>query len=165
MGTRLAIMKKAKKKGKAGGKAKRKKSTMSKKEMNPAEVRQDISKLVTESALELAEAVIEEGMKGQLAPTKYLFELSGVFPVVTDGSITTAHEESLAETLLRKLNIPTVPVKLDADEDEDVVVIPAGAKEGESSTAEGTEEQEGQKPSTTEGTEEPTRSSAGASGE
>ena len=115
-------MKKAKKKGKAAGKSKGKKSTKSKKAKSPAEVRQDISKLVSQHAMVMAKAIIGEGEKGQLAPTKYMWELAGVFPTPTDGGVPTEHEESLAETLFRKLNVPTTPVKLD-EEDEDAVVV------------------------------------------
>jgi len=129
MRTRLAVMKKANKKGKAAGKSKKKKSTKSKKAKSPAEVRQDISKLVSENAMELAKAVVGEGKKGQLAPTKYLLELAGVFPVSADGSAPTEHEESLAETLLRKLNVPTKPVKLNDEDEDEVVVIAAQGKQ------------------------------------
>lgn len=149
MGTRLAIMKKAKKKGKAAGKSK-KKSTKSKKEKSPAEVRQELSKLVSDHAMTMAQAVIGEGEKGQLAPTKYLLELAGVFPA-SDGSAPTEREESLAETVFRKLNISTTPVKL-SDEEDDVVVIPSQEKQ---LTTGGTEEHgEDQKPFTPERTEE-----------
>jgi hypothetical protein len=144
-------MTKAKKKGKAEGKKKRKKSSKSKKEKSPAEVRQDISKLVKAHATELAGAVIGEGEKGQLAPTKYLFELAGVYPASTDGSLTTEHEESLAETVFKKLNVPTIPVKLNDEDDEDVVVNSAQEKPP---TTENTEEHgESPKPFTAQPTE------------
>jgi hypothetical protein len=126
MGTRLAIMKKSKKKGKEAGKAKKKKSTKPRKVKSPAEVRQDISKLVSQHAMKMAQAVVGEGEKGQLAPTKYLLELAGVFPA-SDGSAPTEQEESLAETLFRKLNVPTTPVKLNDEEDE-VVATPAASE-------------------------------------
>ena len=75
----------------------------------------------------MAQAVIGEGEKGQLAPTKYLLELAGVFPA-SDGSAPTEQEESLAETLFRKLNVPTTPVKLSDEDEDEVVVIPAASE-------------------------------------
>lgn len=152
MGTRLAIMKKSKKTGKAAGKSKKKKSTKSKKAKSPADVRQEISELVNEHALTMAEAVIEEGEKGQLAPTKYMLELAGVFPVSADGSAPTEREESLAETLLRKLNVPTKPVKLNDEDEDEVMVI---AAQGKQLTTGSTGEDGGnQNPSAPERTEE-----------
>jgi hypothetical protein len=68
-----------------------------------------------------------EAKKGQLAPTKYLLELAGVFPSNTDGSAATDEEDCLAKTLLQRLNITTVPVKLDDDDDD--AVIPAVVKD------------------------------------
>jgi len=86
-----------------------------------------ISKVVKEHAMGMAQAVIGEGEKGQLAPTKYLLELAGVFPA-SDGSAPTEQEESLAETLFRKLNVPTTPVKLSDEDEDEVVVIPAASE-------------------------------------
>lgn len=121
------IKKKAKKSGAAKKSdaarksAKKKGDKKSKKLENrsPEEVRQDISKLVTADANALAGAVIGIGKTGQLAPVKFLFEMAHIFPKVNDGSEATKEEESLAETLLRRMDI--LP---DKDED-DVVVIPA----------------------------------------
>ncbi|HTS37817.1 MAG TPA: hypothetical protein VMH04_19235 [Candidatus Solibacter sp.] len=104
------------------------KDTAAKKEMNPAEVRRDISQIVMEGAVAMAQAVVDEAKKGQLVPTKYLLELAGVFPANTDGSVATDEEDCLAKTLLQRLNLPTEPVKLDEDDDEDEVVVPADAK-------------------------------------
>jgi len=116
------IKKKAEKKVAARKGAKRKSTP--KNELNPAAVREDISKLVEEHAGKMAEAVIGEGEKGQLAPVKYLFEVAHIFPPMTDGSQATKDEECLAKTLLDRLDLPDKPVVRD-DEDEDVVVIPA----------------------------------------
>jgi hypothetical protein len=106
-------------KGKAKGKSK-------KEELNPAEVRRDISKLVEAHAQILAEAVIGEGEKGQLGPVKFLFEVANIFPPAGDeASQTSANEESFAETLLKRLGIPTDPVLADEYAKEDEEVIPA----------------------------------------
>ena len=123
----MSRKKKAQKKSDAAGKksAKKKGETKKLKERDPEEVRQNISKMVQDQAEELAGAVIGVGMTGQLAPVKYLFEMAHVYPKVVDGSEATKHEDSLAETLLKHLNIPDTPI---AGDDEDVVVIPAAKK-------------------------------------
>ncbi len=100
-----------------------KKRQRRKKELDPAEVRKNISMLVQSQAKEMAAAVIDSGKKGQLAPVKYLFEVANIFPAPTDGSESTKDEDCLAETLLQRLNVPTTPV---VDNDEgDEIVIPA----------------------------------------
>jgi hypothetical protein len=80
-----------------------------------AEVRKDISNIVGLRAAELAKAVLEEGKKGQLAPVKYLFEVSGLYPA-SESSETKPDEESLAHTLMRKLNLPELPIESEDDE-------------------------------------------------
>jgi hypothetical protein len=62
-------MTKKKAKSKAAPKTKSGKRTTSKskKELNPAEVRKDISRMVESHATKMAQAVIGEGEKGQLA--------------------------------------------------------------------------------------------------
>jgi hypothetical protein len=90
------------------------------------QVLKDISALVEAKADKLAEAVIGEGMKGQLSPVKFLFEMAHIFPPPTDESLVNKDEDSLAETLLDRLNIPKRPLvhdELQKEEDEDVVVI------------------------------------------
>ena len=56
---------------------------------------------------------------------KYLFEMANIFPTTDDGSQTSAREDSLAETLLNRLGIPTSPVVADEYEKESNEVIPA----------------------------------------
>jgi len=116
------IKKKAKKKVEAK-KGTKKKRTAEENELNPEEVRKDISKLVEEHAGKMAQAVIGEGEKGQLAPMKYLFEMAHIFPASMDGSQATKDEDCLAKTLLDRLDISDKP--LVHDDDEDIVVIPA----------------------------------------
>lgn len=116
------IKKAAKKKS-----ANRKKS--GKKERDEKEVRKECSKLIKEGATQLTAAVIEEGKKGQLGPVKYLFEMANIFPRADDGSQTSAEEESLAETLLHRLGIPTHPVVADEYEKENEGVSGAGPAE------------------------------------
>ena len=117
------IKKKAKRTGKAGkSKGKAKKSvkgssaSRTKKQVDPVEVRKDIAKIVGSGAKKVAKAVMEEAMKGQLAPAKYMFEVAGVYPPVTDGEQATEEEDCLAKTLLARLNIPKKPVQEEEDE-------------------------------------------------
>ena len=115
--------KKSKTTGKKGPK-KSKKETGTK-ELNPGRVLKDISALVEANADKLAEAVIGEGMKGQVSPVKYLFEMAHIYPQPVEAP-PSKDEDSLAETLLDRLNIPKTPVvhdQLQREEDEDVVVI------------------------------------------
>jgi hypothetical protein len=108
-------------------------------------VLKDISALVDASANKLTEAVIGEGMKGQVSPVKYLFEIAHIYP--QDGMTPTEREECLAETLLDRLKIPKTPVvhdELQKEEDEDVMVMQPVKDPGESSEkdADETEEKE-----------------------
>ena len=94
-----------------------------KKELNPGQVLKDISALVEENADKLAEAVIGEGMKGQVSPVKYLFEMAHIYPQPPEATAPSKDEDSLAETLLDRLNIPKTPMvhdELQKEEDEDV---------------------------------------------
>lgn len=126
------IKRKAKKSKKASGQnikkaAKKKKIRKSKqKERDAKEVRHECSKLVKEDAREVTVAVIGEAKKGQLGPMKYLFEMANIFPQADDGSQTSAEEDSLAETLLNRLGIPTHPVVADEYEKAANEVIPVG---------------------------------------
>jgi hypothetical protein len=111
----------ARKVGKKRGTSRRKNS---KKELNPVGTWKDVAALVESHAKKMAEAVIEEGEKGQVSPVKFLFEMAKIQPP-PEGAETTEEEESLAKTLFRTLNIPLTPVAADQYEAEDTVVIPA----------------------------------------
>ncbi len=129
------IKKKAKKKSKATKKKKvgKKKSGVKrkKKELNPAEVRKEVSRIIEAHAGKLAGAVVNEGEKGQLGPVKFLFEMANIYPPQADGSQASAEEQCLAETLLDRLGLPKTPVVADELAKEDTVLIPAGIKEEE----------------------------------
>lgn len=105
--------------------AKGKRAPRSKKELNPIELRKDIAKIVGSGAKKMTLAVMDQAMHGQLAPAKYLFEVAAIYPPATDGSQSTAEEDSLAQTLLHRLNIPLEPVKLDEEDEPATMVIPA----------------------------------------
>ena len=111
------IKKKVQNKAKTKTNAK-KKSTNSKTDLNPADVRKEIAQMVDSQATTMAQAVIDEGKKGQLAPVKYLLELAKIFPAATDGSEATEDEDSLARTLLNRMGLPIVPIKREDEDDE-----------------------------------------------
>jgi hypothetical protein len=129
---RAMMKKKAKGKTTTKKTAKKKSSPRGKRERNPLAVHDDIAKIVEQGAKEITKAVMEQAKAGQLGPAKYLLEMAEIYPLATDGSFSTADEESLAATLLRRLDIPDEPVtrdeedapktvsspKLPADEDE-----------------------------------------------
>lgn len=128
-----------KKKGKSKSKNDTKKTTKkssskdkSDKELNPEELRKDVARMVEAEVEDLAQAVIEEGKKGQLATVKYLFEVAHIYPKPPEGAVSSTDDESLAKTLLDRLNVPDHPVVHDLYENgEEVVVIPPRAKEVE----------------------------------
>jgi len=111
------IKKKAKKKTGTKKAAKKRSSLKSKKEFDPAQVRKEISELVGSQAETMAQAVIDEGKKGQVSPVKYLFEMAKIFPPSADGEQATTNEECLAQTLLRRMNLPEEPIKRDEDDE------------------------------------------------
>ena len=123
------------------------------KELNPEELRKDLAKMVEAEAEDLAHAVIEEGKKGQLATVKYLFEMAHIFPQPPEGTVSNADEESLAKTLLDRLNVPDQPVVHDLYErGEEVMVIAPRAQEAEKPQAQASA-QDGQKESVPAGVE------------
>jgi hypothetical protein len=111
-------------------------SRKGKKDFNPVEVRKDIAQMVDSQATTMAQAVIDEGKKGQLATVKYLFEVAEIYPPSTDGSHATTNDDSLAQTLMRRLNLPDEPVGRDeedapkaASSAEEPAAKPAGENE------------------------------------
>jgi hypothetical protein len=89
--------------------AKKTSSPRSKKPVDLAEVRKDITNMVATEGLGMAVAVAAEALRGELAPMKYLFEVSGLYPAAP-GTESKSAETSLAHTLLRRLGLPTEPV-------------------------------------------------------
>ncbi len=146
------IKKKAKSKTAAKTAGKKKRSKKIKKELNPAEVRKDISQMVKSEAKEMAEAVIGEGKKGQLATVRYLFEMAKIFPEATDGSQASAEEDCLARTLLNRLDLPDEPIARD-EEDEPKVSTAAARMVPKADTDE--VKNPGAEPETDEASKEP----------
>jgi hypothetical protein len=81
-----------------------------------AEVRKNISNIVGSNAAAMATAVMEAGKAGQLAPVKYLFEVSGLYPA-SEGSASGMDQEVLARTLMRGLNLPETPMECEDGEE------------------------------------------------
>jgi hypothetical protein len=77
------------------------------------EARKSIATLVRMSANEIAKGLIEHAKSGELAPTKYLFELVGLYPATPETS--SKPENSLAYALLKRMGLPTDPVPAEED--------------------------------------------------
>ena len=122
--------------------ARKKGSRKGKKDLNPADVRKDIAQMVDSQATTMAQAVIDEGKKGQLATVKYLFEMAEIYPASTDGSHATTDEDSLARTLLNRLDLPEEPIARDEEDEpraasaDKPAAKPSGVDEGKDSGSE-----------------------------
>ncbi len=81
-------------------------------------MRKEIGNIVGTNATALTRAVMGEGLKGQLTPVKYLFEVTGLYPA-TEISETKPDKESLAHTLMRGLKLPVSPIVNEDDGDAD----------------------------------------------
>jgi len=124
------IKKKMRKSKKAGEKTGKKKGeAKAKAETNPAEVRKEVSELVKAHATEMAQAVIGEGNKGQLAPVKYLFEVANIFPPVDDGTQATTEEDCLAKILIERLRLAAAPGEKNCGENAAEEATPTTRKE------------------------------------
>jgi len=67
-------------------------------------VRDQITKMVGNRATKMVETTITEVSKGHYLAMKYLFEMVGLFPATTTEA--PLQEDSLAKTLLRRLQFP-----------------------------------------------------------
>ncbi len=105
--------------------AKKKSAKRGKKTLDPAEVRRDMAQMVEWDAAVMMQAVIDEGKKGQLATVKYLFEMAEIYPASTDGSHASAEEDSLAKTLLHRLNLPEEPIAREEEDEAESTSKPA----------------------------------------
>jgi hypothetical protein len=91
-------------------------SSTDKQPVDLAEVRKDITNIVGSSAAALTRAVVGIGLTGQLAPVKYLFEVTGLYPA-TESIEAKPDQEALAHTLMRRMNLTERPIASDDDED------------------------------------------------
>jgi hypothetical protein len=98
--------------------AKRKKGT--KKQVDPAQVREQLAGIVKSGAKGITKKMMDQAMHGELAPAKYLLEMAGVYPPTSEDEQTIQEEDCLAKTLLDRLNVPHKPTANgQADEKDD----------------------------------------------
>jgi len=114
-----------------------KKSSGKPKDVNLAEVRRDMKNIVGGAAREITHAVVVEAKKGQLTTAKYLFEATGIYPVVEDGdSVDNPDEDTFAQRIVRRLGLPEGPLpKNDDDDAPEHLAIPAVSVAGENGGA------------------------------
>ncbi|HEY6770006.1 MAG TPA: hypothetical protein VI386_35145 [Candidatus Sulfotelmatobacter sp.] len=113
--------------GKKAGKKSAKKS-LGKKDANPAEMRRLIANIVGGELGEITLAVVGDAKKGQLATVKYLWEVAGVYPMVTAAVDTEEPTENcLTQRLIRRLGLPDGPLPNNEDEDSTMEVVVATA--------------------------------------
>lgn len=72
-----------------------------------AEIRQQITNLVGNDAVDMVEITMEEVGKGHYLGMKYLFEMIGLYPAA--GEDGTREPDSMAAILLRRLGLPEPP--------------------------------------------------------
>jgi hypothetical protein len=82
------------------------------------EARKNIATLVRMSSNEIAEELVAHAKSGELAPTKYLFELVGLYPPTPETS--SKPENSLAYALLKRMGLPTDPMLAEEDANADL---------------------------------------------
>src|ERR1700674_1971599 len=70
-------------------------------------VREQITDLVGNRAVEMVETTMDEVDKGHYLAMKYLFEMVGLCPATSPDEA--PEEDSLAKTLLRRLGLPEEP--------------------------------------------------------
>jgi hypothetical protein len=77
------------------------------KQVDLAAIREQITNLVGNGAVDMVETTMEEVGKGRYLAMKYLFEMIGLCPATTPEEA--PQEDSLARTLLRRLQLPEEP--------------------------------------------------------
>ncbi len=80
----------------------------SRKPVDLAEIRQQITDLVGNDAVGMVEITMEEVGKGHYLGMKYLFEMIGLYPATGEDGALVPH--SMAAILLRRLGLPEPPV-------------------------------------------------------
>src|SRR5271165_480199 len=74
------------------------------KQVDLGAVREHITNLVGNRAVEMVETTMDEVHKGHYLAMKYLFEMIGLCPAIAPEEV--IEEDSLAKTLLRRLGLP-----------------------------------------------------------
>jgi len=77
------------------------------KQVDLGAIREQITNLVGNGAVDMVETTMEEVGKGRYLAMKYLFEMIGLCPATTADEA--PEEDSLAKTLLRRLQLPEAP--------------------------------------------------------
>ena len=77
------------------------------KQVDLGAIREQITNLVGNGAVDMVETTMEEVGKGRYLAMKYLFEMIGLCPASTLEAA--PQEDSLARTLLRRLQLPEEP--------------------------------------------------------
>ena len=96
--------------------------------------------MVKENAKDMAQKVLQKAIEdGELAPTKYLLEMAGVYPAATDGGEGSEEEDCLAKTLLDRLGLPTEPIMREEDREEMMIRDAVRAREAAEAAAAGEE--------------------------
>jgi len=122
-----------------------------KKELDAAQVRKEIAGMVKENAKDMAQKVLQKAINnGELAPTKYLLEMAGVYPAATDGGEGSEEEDCLAKTLLDRLGLPTEPIIREEDQEEMMIREAVRAREAAEAAAAGEETETSEVESTEE---------------
>ena len=100
-------------------------------------VRQKISKIVSGAAENIAKKLVTKAEDGELAHSKYLFEMTGLYPI--EDAAARPEEDSLAKTLLQRMGLPTTPVVEDDNGEARELTMPpllqGEAKSGDDSHA------------------------------
>jgi hypothetical protein len=115
---------------KAGAKRPKKKSSSRGKSRKPVDlvkVRENISNLVGAQAEEMAGALVDEGKKGQLAHTKFLFEMAGIYPKAAEAEPGPDDSDDLARVLLKELAFPQA-----GEEQAEAAELPEASVEADS---------------------------------
>jgi hypothetical protein len=94
-----------------------KKRVSREKKMDAAQVHEQIAAIVRAEAEEIAQALIERAIHGDPAAARYLFEFARIFPTADETNAEAKEEDSLAKTLMHRLNLPEEPIQIDEDED------------------------------------------------
>ena len=94
-------------------------------------VRKSLSNIVGAQAKTITKIVVQQAKDGQLATMKYLFEMAGVYPASTEELGERPEEDSLARTLMERLQIPFIPLPVREDDDEPEFAAPVKVAEEE----------------------------------
>jgi hypothetical protein len=111
----------------------RKSATKPTKQVDLGAVREQITNLVGNRAVNMVEITMDEVDKGHYLAMKYLFEMIGLCPATTPEE--ELQEDSLARTLLRRLRLPEETTEI-SPETEVTKECPTNAVESGADTVE-----------------------------